>query len=343
MKTDDFDYFLPEELIAQVPLENREESRLLVMNRRDGRIKDEKFYNIVDYFTKGDVLVLNDTKVLPARLIGEKKDTGAIIEFLLLKNKSNDNWECLAKPAKRIKKGTIISFGEGLLTARCIRVEEEGIRELVFSYDGIFYEILDKLGTMPLPPYIKTKLDDQSRYQTVYAKNIGSAAAPTAGLHFTKQLLKKIEDKGVTICYITLHVGLGTFRPVNVDDIAKHKMHSEFYNMNEEVASILNNAKREKRNIIAVGTTTTRTLEAIASKYNTFKSCHGWTDIFIYPGYEFKAIDGLITNFHLPKSTLIMLVSAFSNKDNILNAYNYAVKNKYRFFSFGDAMFIKKI
>ena len=343
MKTDDFDYYLPEELIAQVPLKNREESRLLVLDKDTGEKIDDKFYDIVNYLNEGDVLVLNDTKVIPARIIGIKEDTGAVIELLLLKNSEEDNWECLVKPAKRVKIGTIISFGNGELKAKCIGIGEEGIRVFTFMYDGIFYEILDKLGTMPLPPYIKEKLDDQSRYQTVYAKNIGSSAAPTAGLHFTKELLKKIEDKGVIVTYITLHVGLGTFRPVNVEDVTKHKMHSEFYSMTKETSDILNKAKGEKRRVIAVGTTTTRTLETIMTKYNTFKECSGWTDIFIYPGYEFKAIDSLITNFHLPKSTLIMLVSALSSKDIILDTYKYAVENKYRFFSFGDAMFITKI
>ena len=342
MKTDDFDYYLPEELIAQTPLKNREESRLLVLNGYTGEKEDKKFYDIVDYFKKGDVLVLNDTKVLPARIVGVKSETGAVIEVLLLKNTIKDNWECLVKPAKRVSIGTTITFGDGMLTAKCIRVGEEGIREFTFTYDGIFYEILDKLGTMPLPPYIKTKLEDQSMYQTVYAKNIGSAAAPTAGLHFTKELLKKIEDKGIIVCYVTLHVGLGTFRPVNVEDVTKHKMHSEFYSMNKNTADILNKAKEENRNIIAVGTTTTRTLETIMTKYGEFKECSGWTDIFIYPGYEFKAIDSLITNFHLPKSTLIMLVSALCSKEMILGTYKYAVDNKYRFFSFGDAMFINK-
>lgn len=342
MKTDDFDYYLPEELIAQTPLKNREESRLLVLNGYTGEKEDKKFYDIVDYLKKGDVLVLNDTKVLPARIVGVKSETGAVIEVLLLKNTIKDNWECLVKPAKRVSIGTTITFGDGMLTAKCIRVGEEGIREFQFNYDGIFYEILDKLGTMPLPPYIKTKLEDQSMYQTVYAKNIGSAAAPTAGLHFTKELLKKIEDKGIIVCYVTLHVGLGTFRPVNVEDVTKHKMHSEFYSMNKNTADILNKAKEENRNIIAVGTTTTRTLETIMTKYGEFKECSGWTDIFIYPGYEFKAIDSLITNFHLPKSTLIMLVSALCSKEMILGTYKYAVDNKYRFFSFGDAMFINK-
>ena len=340
MKTDDFDYYLPEELIAQFPLEDRDKSRLLVLDGNTGKKTDNQFYDIINYLDKGDVLVLNDTKVLPARLIGEKKDTGAVIEILLLKNISGDSWECLVKPAKRISVGTIVSFGNELLTAKCIGIGEEGIRQFEFMYDGIFYEILDKLGTMPLPPYIKTKLENQSRYQTVYAKNMGSAAAPTAGLHFTKELLQKLEEKGVIVCYVTLHVGLGTFRPVNVEDVTKHKMHSEFYSMSKETANILGNAKKEKRNIIAVGTTTTRTLETIMTKYGEFKECSGWTDIFIYPGYKFKAIDSLITNFHLPKSTLIMLVSALCSKEMILNTYKYAVDNKYRFFSFGDAMFI---
>ena len=342
MKTDDFDYNLPEELIAQVPLKNRTESRLLVLDKDIGDKIDDRFYNIINYLNKGDVLVLNDTKVLPARIIGIKEETEAVIELLLLKNNNDNNWECLVKPAKRVKVGTVISFGEGLLKAKCTSIGEEGIRCFDFMYDGIFYEILEKLGTMPLPPYIKEKLEDQSRYQTVYAKNIGSSAAPTAGLHFTKELLKQIEEKGITVCYVTLHVGLGTFRPVAVEDVTKHKMHSEFYSMSKETSDILNKAKEENRNIIAVGTTTTRTLETIMTKYNTFKECSGRTDIFIYPGYEFKAIDSLITNFHLPKSTLIMLVSALSSKEIILNAYKHAVDNKYRFFSFGDAMFIKK-
>ena len=343
MKTDDFDYYLPDELIAQVPLENREESRLLVLDKESGKKVDNKFYDIIDYLNEGDVLVLNDTKVIPARIIGVKEDTGAIIELLLLKNTENDSWECLTKPAKRVKIGTIVSFGDGQLKAKCIGIGEEGIRIFDFIYAGIFYEILDRLGTMPLPPYIREKLEDGSRYQTVYAKNIGSSAAPTAGLHFTSELLSKIKKKGIIIAYVTLHVGLGTFRPVNVEDVTKHKMHSEFYCMSEETSIILNKAKEEKRRIIAVGTTTTRVLETIMSKYDTFNECSGWTDIFIYPGYEFKAIDALITNFHLPKSTLIMLVSALSSKDIILDAYKYAVDNRYRFFSFGDAMFITEI
>ena len=341
MKTDDFDFELPEELIAQSPILKREESKMMVLGRDDGNIEHKNFYDIVDYLEEGDTLVLNDTKVLPARLFGSKEDTNAHIELLLLKNLENDNWECLVKPAKRVKIGTIISFGDGLLKAKCIGLGEEGIREFAFIYEGLFYELLDKLGTMPLPPYIREKLEDKDRYQTVYAKNIGSAAAPTAGLHFTKEILEKLKAKGVDICYITLHVGLGTFRPVSVEDVTKHTMHSEFYTMNEKVALKLNKAKEEKRRIIAVGTTTTRTLETIIKKYGTFKECSGWTNIFIYPGIKLEAIDALITNFHLPKSTLIMLVSAFSSKEKVLNAYKIAVNNKYRFFSFGDCMFTK--
>ena len=341
MKTDDFDFYLPEELIAQHPLEKRDSSRMLVLDRKTGEIEHKHFKDIIDYLDDNDVLVLNDTKVLPARLIGEKEETKAHIEVLLLKKESGDIWECLVKPAKRVKLGTLITFGNGLLKAKCTKIGEDGIRHVEFIYEGIFYEILDKLGTMPLPPYIREKLEDKDRYQTVYAKNLGSAAAPTAGLHFTKELLEKIKKKNIKVCYITLHVGLGTFRPVAVEDVTKHKMHSEYYSMTKEVADTLNTAKKEGKRIIAVGTTTTRTLETIMTKYNEFTSCSGWTDIFIYPGYKFKAIDGLITNFHLPKSTLIMLVSAFSSKKIILNAYKEAVSKQYRFFSFGDSMFIK--
>ena len=341
MKTDDFDYNLPEELIAQMPLKKRDNSKLMVLDKQTGEIKHEVFSNIINYLNKDDILVLNDTKVMPARIIGEKIDTKAVIEILLLKNIENDDWECLTKPAKRIKNGTIISFGNGMLKAKCIGIGEDGIRIMKFEYSGIFYEILDKLGSMPLPPYIKEKLADKDRYQTVYAKNIGSSAAPTAGLHFTKKLLSDIESKGIKICYVTLHVGLGTFRPVNVKDIKTHKMHSEFYSMSSSVAEVLNNAKKNGQRIISVGTTSTRTLETIMTKYGRFRETSGWTDIFIYPGYKFKAIDSQITNFHLPKSTLIMLVSAFATKEIILNAYNEAVKNKYRFFSFGDSMLIK--
>ena len=341
MKTDDFNFDLPENLIAQHPISKRDESRLMVLDKNTGDIEHKKFYNIIDCLEEGDTLVLNDTKVIPARLFGVKSDTNAHIELLLLKNTEKNIWEVLVKPAKRVKVGTMLSFGDGLLKAKCISSSEEGIRHLEFIYEGVFYEILDQLGTMPLPPYIREKLEDKDRYQTVYAKNIGSAAAPTAGLHFTKELLSNIEKKGINICYVTLHVGLGTFRPVSVEDVTKHVMHSEYYEMDEKTANILNKAKQEGKRIISVGTTSTRTLESIINKYHCFKECSGWTNIFIYPGYEFKAIDALITNFHLPKSTLIMLVSALASKEIILNAYNEAVKNEYRFFSFGDAMFIK--
>lgn len=340
MKTDDFDYYLPEELIAQVPLSIRDSSRLLVLDKETGDIEHKQFTNIIDYLNKDDVLVLNDTKVMPARIIGIKCDTNAIIELLMLKNIKNDEWEVLCKPAKRVKIGTIISFSDEL-KAECIGIGEEGIRIFNFIYNGIFYEILDKLGEMPLPPYIHEKLKDKDRYQTVYAKNIGSAAAPTAGLHFTKKLLDTIQQKGVKIQYVTLHVGLGTFRPVSVSNIENHKMHSEYYCMSKEVAHTLNKAKKNGNRIISVGTTSTRTLETIMNLYGEFRECSGWTNIFIYPGYKFKAINCLITNFHLPKSTLIMLVSALAGKDNIMRAYNEAVKLKYRFFSFGDSMFIK--
>jgi S-adenosylmethionine:tRNA ribosyltransferase-isomerase len=341
MKTDDFDYELPEHLIAQTPLKNRDESRLLILDKKTGNIEHKHFNNIIDYLNKNDILVLNDTKVLPARLIGTKENTGAIIEILLLKNIEHDDWECLVKPARRVKLGTLISFGNGELKAKCIKEEDEGIRIFTLIYTGILYEILDKLGDMPLPPYIHEKLKDKDRYQTVYAKNPGSAAAPTAGLHFTEELMDKIKEKGIKILFITLHVGLGTFRPVSVEDVTKHKMHSEYYQMSKEVADELNNAKKSGKKIISVGTTTTRTLETIMGKYGEFRECSGWTDIFIYPGYEFKAIDSLITNFHLPKSTLIMLVSALAGKDNIMKAYGEAVREEYRFFSFGDSMFIK--
>lgn len=340
MKTDDFDYYLPEELIAQTPLEKRDESRLLVLDKQNGNIYHKKFYNIIDYLNPGDTLILNDTKVIPARIIGIKEETNAVIELLLLKNTDSNYWESLAKPAKRVKIGTVISFGDGLLKAKCIKVLEDGIRMFELIYDGILYEILDKLGTMPLPPYIHEKLDDQSRYQTVYAKNIGSAAAPTAGLHFTNDLLEKIKAKGVNIAYVTLHVGLGTFRPVNVSDVTKHKMHSEYYELNKENADLINETKNKGGKIVVVGTTTVRVLETVMSKYGELKPCSGFTDIFIYPGYKYKIVDNLITNFHLPKSTLIMLVSALAGKDKIMEAYNKAVQEKYRFFSFGDAMFI---
>ncbi|MBQ9853804.1 MAG: tRNA preQ1(34) S-adenosylmethionine ribosyltransferase-isomerase QueA [Bacilli bacterium] len=340
MKTDDFDYYLPEELIAQTPLLKRDNSRLLVLDKETGDINHDNFFNIIDYLNSGDVLVLNDTKVMPARIFGTKVDTNAFVELLMLKDIGEDTWECLTKPAKRIKIGTVIKFSDKL-EAECTYIGEEGIRHFKFKYRGIFYEILDELGEMPLPPYIHEKLKDKDRYQTVYAKNIGSAAAPTAGLHFTDELLLKIKEKGISIQYVTLHVGLGTFRPVSVEDVTKHKMHSEYYVMDKETALVLNNAKKQGNRIISVGTTSTRTLETIMSLYGEFRECSGWTDIFIYPGYEFKAIDALITNFHLPKSTLIMLISAFAGKEKIMNAYKEAVNNKYRFFSFGDSMFIK--
>ncbi len=342
MKVEDFDYELPEELIAQTPLEKRDASRLLVLDNETKEIEHKYFSDILDYLKEGDTLVLNDTKVLPARLIGEKEETKAMIEILLLKNIEGDDWECLVKPARRIKVGTIVSFGDGLLKAQCIKELEDGIRHFQLQYEGILYEILDKLGTMPLPPYIHEKLEDQSRYQTVYAKEVGSAAAPTAGLHFTTELLEKIKQKNISICYVTLHVGLGTFRPVKVEKIEEHEMHSEYYHMSADVAKILNETKKSGGRIISVGTTSTRVLETIMSKYKEFRECSGFTNIFIYPGYEFKGVDCLITNFHLPKSTLVMLVSALAGREAILKAYQIAVEKKYRFFSFGDAMFIKR-
>lgn len=341
MKTDDFDYDLPKELIAQTPLKNRSESRLMVLDK-NGNVEHKKFYDIINYLDKGDSLVINDTKVIPARLIGEKEDTKAVIELLLLKDLSDNKWECLAKPQKRLHVGTIISFGDGKLKAKVYEILDEGITKVILIYDGILMEILDELGNMPLPPYIHEKLNDKDRYQTVYAENYGSAAAPTAGLHFTNKLLDKIKAKGVNIVNITLHVGLGTFRPVNVSDVKNHKMHSEHYIMTKESADVLNKTKELGNKIIAVGTTSTRTLETILRDNDKFVPCSGETDIFIYPGFKFKAIDGLITNFHLPKSTLVMLVSAFSKREYILNAYKEAVLDKYRFFSFGDAMYIEK-
>lgn len=336
-----FDYDLPKELIAQTPLKDRSASRLLVLNKRTGEIVHEHFTSIIDYLHKGDVLVLNDTKVIPARLIGLKEETGAVIELLLLKDLGDDTWECLSKPAKRLKIGTVVTFGNGELKGEVVAKYNEGLTHVKLLYNGILMEILDKLGTMPLPPYIHEKLEDQSRYQTVYAKNLGSAAAPTAGLHFTKELLQKIEKKGIIITYVTLHVGLGTFRPVEVENVLEHHMHSEFFVMSDDTAQILNKAKDDGRRIIAVGTTSTRTLEAVAGSNNgRFRATSSNTDIFIYPGYEFKGIDCLITNFHLPKSTLVMLVSALAGRENILNAYKEAIKENYRFFSFGDAMFI---
>lgn len=341
MQLEDFDYDLPSELIAQTPLKKRDGSRLLILDKKTGEVEHHHFPEIISYMEEGDTLVLNDTKVLPARLIGIKEETNAVIEVLLLKDMQNDTWECLTKPAKRVHKGTIISFGEGKLKAECIEEKEEGIRCYRLIYNGILLEILDELGTMPLPPYIHEQLADQSRYNTVYAKNLGSAAAPTAGLHFTEELLKKIKEKKVNIAYVTLHVGLGTFRPVQVENIEEHKMHTEYYEMSKETADILNKTKKEGKKIIAVGTTSVRTLETIMNKYHQFQECYGTTDIFIYPGYKFQAIDRLITNFHLPKSTLIMLVSALAGRENVLNAYQEAIKEKYRFFSFGDSMLIK--
>ena len=340
MKLDDFDYNLPEELIAQTPLKDRSASRFLVLNKNDGSIEHKHFKDLVSYLNKGDTLVLNDTKVIPARLIGEKVDTKAVIEVLLLKNIEGNEWEALCKPAKRVKVDSIISFGDGSLKAKCTFVGEEGIRRFELIYEGVLYEILDKLGTMPLPPYIHEKLKDQNRYQTVYAKNLGSAAAPTAGLHFTPELLDELKNKGVNIVYLTLHVGLGTFRPVNVENIKEHHMHSEFYTISQETCDVINDTKKRGNRLVAVGTTSVRVLETVASKYGKLNEDSGWTDIFIYPGYEFKVVDNLITNFHLPKSTLVMLVSALAGRENILNAYNEAIKEKYRFFSFGDSMFI---
>ena len=340
MKLSDFDYELPEELIAQTPIKTRDQSRLMVLDKKTGEVAHKHFYDIKRELHKGDVLVLNDTKVIPARLIGTKEDTGAVIELLLLKDLGNNIWECLSRPAKRLKVGTIVTF-QDKLKAEVVEKKDEGIVHVKLLYEGILMEILDELGMMPLPPYIHEKLEAKNRYQTVYAKNIGSAAAPTAGLHFTEELLEELKSMGVEILFVTLHVGLGTFRPVEEENILEHHMHTEFYQMNKEVADKLNKAKKEGRKIYAVGTTSTRTLETIMHKYHEFRECSGNTDIFIYPGFKFLAIDGLITNFHLPKSTLLMLVSALSSKEIILNAYREAVKEKYRFFSFGDAMFIK--
>ena len=341
MKISEFDYHLPEELIAQTPLQKRDTSRLMVLDRKKKTIEDKHFYDILDYLHKGDILVRNNTKVSPARLYGIKEETHGHVEVLLLKDLGDDVWECLVGNAKIVKLNTIITFGDGSLKAQCIEIRDEGIRIFKMIYDGIFYEILDQLGTMPLPPYIKEKLNDPDRYQTVYAKVEGSAAAPTAGLHFTDEIIEKVKEKGVEILDVTLHVGLGTFRPVKVDDVNDHHMHSEFYMIDEEVAEKLNQAKANNQRIISVGTTSTRTLEANFKKYRKFQATQESTNIFIYPGYQFEAIDALITNFHLPKSTLVMLVSAFASKDYIMEAYHHAVEEKYRFFSFGDCMFIQ--
>ncbi|MBQ2801367.1 MAG: tRNA preQ1(34) S-adenosylmethionine ribosyltransferase-isomerase QueA [Lachnospiraceae bacterium] len=340
MNVKDFDFYLPEEQIAQDPLENRSDSRLMVLNRESGEIEHKIFKDITGYLKKGDCLVINNTKVLPARLIGVKEETGAKIELLLLKRRENDIWETLVKPGRKARKGAKICFGEGILTGEIIDEVEEGNRLIQFSYEGIFEEILDRLGQMPLPPYITHQLKDKNRYQTVYAKEEGSAAAPTAGLHFTKELLKEIEDMGVTIAHVTLHVGLGTFRPVKVENVLEHHMHSEFYCIEESEAKKINDTKNNGGRVIAVGTTSTRTLESATDENGILQAKSGNTEIFIYPGYKFKMIDGLITNFHLPQSTLLMLVSAFSTRENILHAYEEAVKEGYRFFSFGDAMFL---
>lgn len=340
MNVEEFDYDLPESLIAQTPLKDRDQSRLLVLGRNSGNIEHKHFKDVINYLETGDTLVLNDTRVMPARLFGLKEETGAKVEMLMLTRIENNDWEVLLKPAKRIKVGNKLSFGEGKIIAECIEELDQGGRIMRLHYEGILEERLNELGEMPLPPYIKERLDDPDRYQTVYAKESGLAAAPTAGLHFTDELLDEIRAKGINIAFITLHVGLGTFRPVSVEDINDHEMHSEYYQMTQETANLLNQTKKEGHRIISVGTTSTRTLETIRRDYNEFVAVSGWTDIFIYPGFTYKAIDGLITNFHLPKSTLVMLVSAFSSRENILNAYKEAVKLEYRFFSFGDAMLI---
>ena len=340
MKTSDFYYDLPQELIAQDPLTDRSASRLMHLSIKDGSIEHRHFTDILEYLNPGDCLVINDTKVIPARLYGHKEETGALIEILLLKRNENDVWDCLVKPGKKARKGTRISFGDGLLKGEIVDVIEDGNRLIHFEYNGIFEEILDQLGEMPLPPYITHKLQDKNRYQTVYAKHEGSAAAPTAGLHFTKELLEKVKEKGVQIAHVTLHVGLGTFRPVKVDDVEQHHMHSEYYVVEEDQAKLINDTKKNGGRVIAVGTTSCRTLESATGEDGVLKAGSGWTEIFIYPGYHFKMIDSLITNFHLPESTLMMLVSALAGKEKIMHAYEEAVKERYRFFSFGDAMLI---
>lgn len=340
MKTSDFYYDLPKELIAQDPLEDRSSSRLLHLSMKDGSVEHRHFTDILDYLKKGDCLVINDTRVIPARLYGHKEETGALIEILLLKRRENDIWECLVKPGKKARPGARLTFGNGILTGEITDIVEEGNRLIQFHYEGIFEEILDQLGEMPLPPYITHKLQDKNRYQTVYAKHDGSAAAPTAGLHFTEELLEKVKEKGVNIAHVTLHVGLGTFRPVKVDDVEQHHMHSEFYMVEEDQAKLINDTKKQGGRVISVGTTSCRTLESAADENGILRAGSGWTEIFIYPGYRFKMIDGLITNFHLPESTLMMLVSALAGKERIMAAYEEAVQERYRFFSFGDAMFI---
>lgn len=341
MKTNDFYYDLPQELIAQTPIKNREQSRLMVLDRSSGKIVHKHFYDILDELIPGDCLILNDSRVLPARIFGNRVDTGAVVEFLLLNRKSENVWECLAGPGKKAKPGTTFTFANGILEAEVIDVTVDGDRILKFKCDGNFFSVLDKVGTMPLPHYITKKLEDKERYQTVYSRELGSAAAPTAGLHFTKELLSKVKNKGINIGFVTLHVGLGTFRPVKVKDIGDHKMHSEHYEVSEGTAELINKTKAENGRVVCVGTTSCRTLESMYKKEGKITASSGWTDIFIYPGYRFKVTDALITNFHLPESTLIMLVSAFAGRERILNAYSEAIKEKYRFFSFGDAMFIK--
>lgn len=341
MKTSDFKFDLPQELIAQIPIEDRASSRLMVLDKETGEIEHKVFRDVIEYLNPGDCLVLNNTRVIPARLIGEKLETGGKIEFLLLKRTEEDTWQALVKPGKRAKVGTKFSFGNGKLIGEVVDLSDEGSRIIKFHYDGIFEEILDELGNMPLPPYITARLEEKERYQTVYSKHNGSAAAPTAGLHFTEELLNEIKEKGVDIAFITLHVGLGTFRPVKVDDVLNHKMHSEYYMVSQEAADKINRAKESGNNVVCVGTTSCRTIESACDENGKMKETSGWTDIFIYPSYKFKVLDRLITNFHLPESTLIMLVSAICGKENVLNAYNEAVKERYRFFSFGDAMIIK--
>ncbi len=341
MKVSDFNYELPEELIAQDPLENRDSSRLMILKKETGEISHHVFHDIIDFLNPGDCLVINNTKVIPARLYGVKVGTQAHVEVLLLKRKEKDVWETLVKPGKKLKVGAQISFGDGLLMGQVIDIVEEGNRLIQFSYQGIFEEILDQLGEMPLPPYITHKLEDKNRYQTVYARYNGSAAAPTAGLHFTEDLLKKIEEKGVKIARVTLHVGLGTFRPVKVDEVKDHHMHSEFYMIDEEAADLINSTKDQGKRVICVGTTSCRTIESVADQEGHVRATSGWTQIFIYPGYKFKCLDCLITNFHLPQSTLLMLVSALAGRDHVMKAYESAIEEKYRFFSFGDAMFIE--
>lgn len=340
IKTSDFYFELPQELIAQTPVEPRDSSRLMTLNKKTGETGHHRFFDIAELLNPGDCLILNDSRVLPARIYGVKDDTGAHVEFLLLENKGNDIWEVLAKPGKRAKEGASFTFGDGLLRCRVVKVLEDGNRLIQFHYDGVFFHLLDQIGQMPLPPYIKEKLQDQERYQTVYSKEIGSAAAPTAGLHFTRELLEKIRAKGIRLGFVTLHVGLGTFRPVSTEKITDHKMHSEHYYMPAETADLINETKKNGGRVVAVGTTSCRTIESVAQKEGGFRESEGWTDIFIYPGYTFKGLDALITNFHLPESTLIMLVSALAGRENVLKAYSEAVKEKYRFFSFGDAMFI---